>query len=56
MVISIMVQEKHEFENCHMQYSRSTLSNNFSSIICSLGEELVKITKEAFRDKFQIKF
>ena len=26
MVISLMVLEKNEFENCHLQYSRSTLT------------------------------
>ena len=33
-----------------------SLTNICLTIICSLREEPVKITKEAFRDKFQMRF
>ena len=41
MVISFMLQEKNELENCHLKYSPSTL--NGTLLICITKEEGAQI-------------
>ena len=44
MVISVMVYEKNEFENCHLKYSLSTLTANLERFIRFMVAKLEHIS------------